>query len=225
LYQPVIAAFQASAGVASVAAAVERSPWGTKHFGSPGYAGRACPSGPAPAPPPATLPTVAGPDAVSATIVARALRYQAIWSDTATLWSLTGGGTGPTQPPPPTPPPARGVVTAASVTDCFAPIDHGDPMAVAAAAVSWWSCGSQPSGVLSAHGQRVVTGLGWLAPAAAFTGWALLDSRAAPVVVVAIAEPTGHQEARGVVLTLFRRSSGWVVDDVAGVTRGVGPTG
>jgi hypothetical protein len=84
LYQPVITAFQASAGVAAVAAAVERSPWGTRHFGSPTYAGRQCTgSGPATAePPPPTLPTVAGPDAVPATIVARAIQYEAIWGQT-----------------------------------------------------------------------------------------------------------------------------------------------
>ncbi len=86
LYQEVIAAFQASAGVAAVAAAVERSPWGTQTFGSPTYDAHQCgPSGPDPGSPPPTLPTVTGPDAVPATIVARAIRYQAIWSQMEAL--------------------------------------------------------------------------------------------------------------------------------------------
>ncbi len=89
LYQPVIAAFQASAGVAAVAAAVERSPWGTKHFGSPTYPGARCSGGGGtsggPATPPPTVVTITGPDAVPATIVARATRYQAIWSDMVAL--------------------------------------------------------------------------------------------------------------------------------------------
>nr|MDQ6944922.1 hypothetical protein [Actinomycetota bacterium] len=86
LYRPVIAAFQASAGVAAVAAAVERSPWGTRTFGSPSYAGRQCgTAGPGPNVVPPILPTVSGPDAVPATIVARAVRYQAIWSQMAAL--------------------------------------------------------------------------------------------------------------------------------------------
>jgi hypothetical protein len=89
LYQPVIAAFQAGAGVAAVAAAVEGSPWGTKHFGSTTYAGARCSGGGGTSTgsgtPPPTLPTIVGPDAVPATIVARALRYQAIWSDMVAL--------------------------------------------------------------------------------------------------------------------------------------------
>lgn len=90
LYQPVIDAFRASAGVAAVEAAVERSPWGTRHFGSPSYAGRSCgASGGSPAPdgqaPPPTLPTVTGPEAVAATIVARAADYQLAWSQLAAL--------------------------------------------------------------------------------------------------------------------------------------------
>lgn len=86
LYQEVMAAFQASAGVAAVAAAVERSPWGTQTFGSPSYDARQCgASSPVAASPPPTLPTVTGPDAVAATIVARAIRYQAIWSQMETL--------------------------------------------------------------------------------------------------------------------------------------------
>jgi hypothetical protein len=95
LYQPVIAAFQASAGVAAVEAAVVRSPWGTRHFGSTSYAGRQCAGGgsaPGPAPggaPPPTLPTVAGPDAVPATIVARAIQYEAVWSQMIALAPAT----------------------------------------------------------------------------------------------------------------------------------------
>jgi hypothetical protein len=91
LYQAVIVAFRASAGVTAVAAAVEGSPWGTRHFGSPSYAGRQCAnggSGPGPgsgAPPPPTLPTVAGPDAIAATIVARAIQYEAVWSQMTAL--------------------------------------------------------------------------------------------------------------------------------------------
>jgi hypothetical protein len=81
-YGRVIAAFQADAGEAAVAAAVEASPWGTHRFGSPTYAGRECGgsgSGSGSASPPPTLPTVTGPDAIPATIVARAEVYQAIW--------------------------------------------------------------------------------------------------------------------------------------------------
>jgi hypothetical protein len=88
-YGQVIAAFQADAGVDSVAAAVEASPWGTHHFGSPTYAGRQC-GGAAPSQP----PTVSGPDTVAATIVARALTYQAIWSE------MTGTTTPATTPGP-----------------------------------------------------------------------------------------------------------------------------
>jgi hypothetical protein len=89
LYQPVIDAFRASAGLAAVAAAVERSPWGTRHFGSPTYTGRSCggagsPGSGSQAPPP-TIPTLTGPDAIAATIVARAANYQVAWSQLATL--------------------------------------------------------------------------------------------------------------------------------------------
>jgi hypothetical protein len=83
LYQPVLAAFRASAGVAAVAAAVERSPWGTRFFGSPSYAGRSCGGGGVgggPAVPPAPLPTATGPSAVAATIVARAAQYELAWA-------------------------------------------------------------------------------------------------------------------------------------------------
>jgi hypothetical protein len=76
-YQPVIDAFLASAGVDAVASAVERSPWGTKHFGSPSYAGATCAGETTPPP---SLPTVVGPDAVPATIVARAANYERIWT-------------------------------------------------------------------------------------------------------------------------------------------------
>jgi len=85
LYQAVIDAFRASAGASAVAAAVERSPWGTKHFGPVTYAGRACPGDTGPAAPPPTLPTVLGPDAVAATIVARAAQYETIWSEMVAL--------------------------------------------------------------------------------------------------------------------------------------------
>jgi hypothetical protein len=92
LYRPVITAFQASAGVGAVTAAVARSPWGTKHFGPPTYPGRPCTfAGPAPGAPPSTLPTVTGPDGVAATIVARAIRYQAIWSQMTALAPLSTG--------------------------------------------------------------------------------------------------------------------------------------
>jgi hypothetical protein len=74
-YQRVIAAFQADAGVDAVATAVEASPWGTRHFGSPTYAGRSCgQAASSPAPTPSTVSIVA-------TIVARASQYQSIWSD------------------------------------------------------------------------------------------------------------------------------------------------
>ncbi len=82
LYQPILTTLQASGGVAAVAAAVGHSPWGTVSFGNPSYAGRQCgdtprlsPAGTA-APP---VPTVTGPDAVAATIVARAASYQSLW--------------------------------------------------------------------------------------------------------------------------------------------------
>lgn len=101
LYQPVIAAFRADAGVAAVATAVGQSPWGTRHFGSPTFAGLACsndgdsgagglPSGGAtpvvggtpvqsgpPSPPGSVAPPAGG--GVAATIVARAVLYQQIW--------------------------------------------------------------------------------------------------------------------------------------------------
>jgi hypothetical protein len=80
LYRPVIAAFVASAGVAAVAMAVEQSPWGTRAFGSTTYGGKACGGNAGPSEPPPTLPTITGVDAVPATIVARAARYQVIWS-------------------------------------------------------------------------------------------------------------------------------------------------
>ncbi len=85
LYQPVIAAFVASAGVAAVAAAVEQSPWGTRVFGSPSYAGKGCGTGAGPSAPPPTLPTITGADAIPATIVARAAHYQVIWSQMLAL--------------------------------------------------------------------------------------------------------------------------------------------
>jgi len=89
-YGPVISAFRADAGEAAVAAAVEASPWGTKRFGSPTYAGRQCGgsgsgSSSGSASPPPTLPTVTGADAVPATIVARAAVYQAIWEQMESL--------------------------------------------------------------------------------------------------------------------------------------------
>jgi hypothetical protein len=94
LYQPVIVAFQASAGVDAVTAAVARSPWGTKHFGPPTYPGRPCAfGGPQSGAPPSTLPTVTGPDPVAATIVARAIRYQAIWSQMTALALPSAGAT------------------------------------------------------------------------------------------------------------------------------------
>jgi hypothetical protein len=84
LYQPVIAAFRADAGVAAVAAAVEQSPWGTRHFGSPNFAGLACSDDGAGASagsalPPAAPPPATGPAAVAAAIVTRAALYQEIW--------------------------------------------------------------------------------------------------------------------------------------------------
>lgn len=81
LYQPVIDAFMASAGVATVAAAVEHSPWGTTSFGSPDYAGKPCADDGGADTPTPTLPTVTGPGAVAATIVARAAEYQADWAE------------------------------------------------------------------------------------------------------------------------------------------------
>jgi hypothetical protein len=98
-YQPVIAAFQADAGEAAVASAVESSPWGTHSFGSPTYAGRQCRG---PSPTPATtpsLPTVTGPDAVVATIVARAAVYQAIWEQLEQLTPDTTASTPPVTTP------------------------------------------------------------------------------------------------------------------------------
>jgi len=87
LYKQVIAAFQADAGVDAVAAAVERSPWGTHHFGSTSYAGLPCSNdGAGSSAPPSTVPPVTetGPDAVPTTIVARAAQYQQIWDETET---------------------------------------------------------------------------------------------------------------------------------------------
>lgn len=82
LYQPVLDAFRASAGVAAVAAAVERSPWGTRLFGSPTYAGRSCAGfGDPTAPPPP--PAASGPDAVAAAIVARGAQYELAWAQMA----------------------------------------------------------------------------------------------------------------------------------------------
>ncbi len=66
----------------------KRSPWGTRHFGSTSYAGRACSGlvpGADPPPSPPTLPTVTGADAVARTIVARAATYEAIWAQMAAL--------------------------------------------------------------------------------------------------------------------------------------------
>jgi len=89
LYQPVIAAFQADAGVNAVAAAVERSPWGTHHFGSTAYAGVACSNDGSGSAAPPTLPTVTGPAAVPATIMARALQYQQTWQQMNVLASVS----------------------------------------------------------------------------------------------------------------------------------------
>lgn len=90
-YQPVLDAFRASAGIPAVAAAVERSPWGTRHFGSPNYAGRSCRGSGGPQTPPPTIATVTGPDAVAATIVARAANYQFVWSQLAPPAAETNG--------------------------------------------------------------------------------------------------------------------------------------
>ena len=104
LYQPILTVLQAGAGIAALAGAVRRSPWGTVVFGSPSYDARQCATGPGrslagtarPQPHPSQgsqasqtsqalplPPTVAGPDAIAATIVVRAATYQTIWDQSS----------------------------------------------------------------------------------------------------------------------------------------------
>jgi hypothetical protein len=83
------------------------------------------------------------------------------------------------------------------------------------------NCGSGPPDILSAHARRVVASVA-RSPRrpASLTALALLNPRGAPVVVYAEIQTAGDPRPGRILMTLFwRPGGGWLVDDLATLTR------